>query len=144
MSVLLPNPQDWVARLQINLPELALVGLWPALDQAINAGLTLSPMACVIPVTEIADGNTRTTHGVSQLIQATWAVLLGVRSLQDVSGAAQNDQLRRLRQAIMEILLDWDGVNTQITYRGGRPGALERGALWWVDEYTFAYHLRVV
>lgn len=144
MSILLPTPQDWVARLQTTVPALLLVGLWPDLDRAITAGLTLSPMAGVIPVTELADGNNRTTHGVSQLIQATWAVLIGVRSLQDISGAAQYDDLIRLRQAIMESLLDWEGLDIQIAYRGGRPGALDRGALWWVDEYVFAYHLRVV
>lgn len=144
MSILLPNPADWIPRLQAAAPELLLVGLWQDLDRAISTGLTLAPAAFIIPAMERADGNNRTTHGVSQLITATWSVLLGVRNLRDASGAAQLDVLLYLRETIMAALLDWDWRNTQIAYSGGRSARLEQGALWWVDDYIFNYHLRVV
>lgn len=143
MSIELPNPADWLARLQEQAPNLAQVGQWQALDDVMTQGVARSPAAFVIPVNELAEGST-TVQGVMQRVTCTWTVLLAIRNLRAATGASQTGDLITLRQDIMAALLGWTWGDTQITFARGQQVGLADGVLWWADEYEFETYLRVV
>lgn len=148
MTITLPNPQTWVDRLKAQVSGLQLVGLWQDIGKLMEDSarqVYRFPAALVIPNADRPYGGSGSMVNpyVSQVVTATWGVLIGVRSYRDQGGSDAGDTLRGLREDIMEALLGWNQATTQITYAGGRVMSLGDGMLWWQDNFEHNYIVRM-
>lgn len=147
MAITLPDPQDWVDRIQDRVPDLQLVGVWKDLSRLMEDSarqIFRFPAALVIPNADRTFGGSTVNPYASQVVTASWGVLIGVRSYRDQSGADAGDTLRGLRESILEALLGWQQDTTQITFAGGRVMSLGDGMLWWQDNFDHNYLVRVI
>lgn len=146
MAITLPDPLDWVDRIKNLVPDLQLVGIWEDITKLMEDSarqIYRFPAALVIPNADRTTGGNTVNPYVSQIVTASWGVMIGVRSYRDQSGTDAGDTLRGLREKIMEALLGWQQETTQITYAGGRVMSLGDGMLWWQDNFEHNYLVRV-
>jgi len=146
-TITLPDPQDWVERINTQVPDLQHVGLWQDVGKLLadaSRNIYRFPAAIIIPEADRASGGTTTNPYVTQMVTARWGVLIGVRSYRDKSGKDAGDSLRTHRADIMEALLGWTQAATQIVYAGGRVMNMSEAILWWQDAYEFPYLVRML
>jgi len=111
-----------------------------------SANLKQSPAAFVVPLNDRASGNRTGTMVVHQNNTTRFAVIVAVQNLRDPRGDKARDDLRALRQDILNTLHGWvpgDAFNP-VEYGGGRMLKLTNQVLWWQDEFLTSHFIRSV
>lgn len=97
-------------------------------------------MAFVVPLTETATRNMQHS-GLVQTVSETFAVIVALRNdytVTDKMGLTAYDILDDVRQEIWTGILGWliSGMESLISYRGGRLLRINRAWLWYQFEFT--------
>lgn len=112
---------------------------------ALKSGVSVSPAAYVLPISEAAGENQIAVNAVSQRVRIRFGVILMVRNVRDPRGEEAHDAgLDDLRGQVTAALVGWepDAAHDPCTYAGGRLLELADGAIWWQDEFITAHYLR--
>lgn len=145
---------DWAGLRAYLATELAPVPVAGAAAFAAltEASLPRAPALWVVPLRETADANLL-IGGLHQRITVTLGVVYVVRQVQDAVGGAANDDLADLRGAVLGALLGWTpalatGAPTAdpepLVYAGGGLLQFANALLFWQDQFTTRYTVRVV
>ena len=104
------------------------------------------PAAFVVPVSDRASGNTTGTMVVRQNNTTRFAVIIAAQNLRDARGQKAQDDLRTLRQDILNALHGWQPGDAfdPIEYGGGRLLRMINQVLWWQDEFLTSHFMRSI
>lgn len=134
-----------VERIRTEVPALRIVDFAATFDALRERGLPAMPAAFVLPDNEAAERN-KLASGVHQKVLVGFAVFLYVKHAGDALGGKAKDQVKPLRDPLLEALLAWSppGADGVIEFRGGRTAALQGGVLVWRDAFAFETFYRRV
>lgn len=104
---------------------------------------TATPAAFVLPMRELP-GDRPFSGSDIQKFDIAVAVVLVVRNVADVKGAAALDALQALRDAVKLALLGWVPLTGYASLARGQGNllAFKDGHLWWQDTYTSSFYER--
>lgn len=133
------------ARLKAEVSLLALVAGAADFQKASEANPTATPAAYVFVLRENAGPN-GVAPDVHQRVAVEVGVILVVRNLGDVKGAAAGQDMETLRAAVKAVLLGWEPAAGYDALERGNSGllAFRDGHMWWQDTYTTAFYDRSV
>ena len=145
---------DWAGLRTYLAAELTPVPVAGAAEFAAitEASLPRAPALWVVPLRETAAANPL-TGALHQRITVALGVVYAVRQVQDAIGGAASDSLTDLRSAVLSALLHWTpslvtGAPTAdpepLVYAGGGLLHFANALLFWQDQFTTRYTVRVV
>lgn len=110
-------------------------------DTVIEAGAVTKDSAFVVPVRESAISNERTTGTFSQQTTTQFAVMIGIRSINDRLGQSINSRLRTAIIETRKALIGWqpDPELDPIEFNEGEIVAFLRGGAFWLEQYSTGY-----
>ena len=119
------------------VPDRRLILLRGAAEFAAIKSMHGGDSCWVIPQQDRPSENTL-VNGVRQQVEAEFAVVMRCKNLRDRRGEASSKDLRNLRQAVQDALLDYEPASADgmIVYRGGRLLQVESSAIFWQDLYS--------
>lgn len=134
-----------IARLKAQVPALHYVGRAVDLTAAQKEMKpAMFPAAFVLPLSETGGAPRYMTGVVAQKRTAGFSVVLVVRNLRDLSGAAASSDIEALRQLTDAALFGWvpDATHNAMIYNKGAMICLLQEELWWQDEYSTSFDRR--
>lgn len=110
-------------------------------ETVIESGAVARDSAFVIPMREFAQENERTTGTYSQQMTTLFAVMIGIRAINDRLGSSINDRLARAIQEIRKSLIGFEPTNDlePISFIEGEIVAFLRGGAFWMEQYRTGY-----
>lgn len=142
MAITLFDPQLVIARLQSQVAGFKTVSGSADIDAA-DKGLVPAPAAFVLALTDQPSRNEVATF-VAQRNVTRFGVAIAVQNLRDPRGEKAGADLRILRMAVIEAMLNWSpGAGYDpCEFAGGRLLQLSDQVLWWQDEFLTALYFK--
>jgi len=133
-----------IARIDAQMPTLKQITAAASVPLAI-ASLKTYPSACVVMPRGNA-GKNGLTNAVSQRVDDSFAVILAVKNVQDMFGAAAAAEMDTLRPLLTAALLGWtfDAGYDPIEYVGYQLVAYQDGLLFWSDHFLTRHTVRAI
>ena len=128
-----------VAQLEaISSSPIDKVGVALNLSSALGHKPARSVECYVMPISERATGNRRTTGKALQEVQVTIGVVTAVRALNDPTGERSKDRLEVVRQSVRDALFGWQPEGASTYYLLGNSDLVQMapGAIWWLDRFV--------
>ncbi len=143
MSIVLPDHQEWIDRIQQKLmkDEQILKKVDGVVDFAAAQGETrITPAVWVIPNHE--SGNGKPLGQGQNLLTVTIAI--AVQNHRDRTGKYGHAELMRIRQKLLNALLGWTPPNCfqEAIFLKGQMLSFDQSTIWYADEYQTSYLLR--
>lgn len=134
--------QAIIDRLNEVVPEFKGRAAGAAQLVAALAGPVTPPSAFVMLVGEGSSRNEYATGAFAQRVVARFGVVLVVRNVSDVRGAAAVLDLEGLRTAVMGALLNWQpsAAHDPVEHVTGRLDNYDDQTLWWIDEFSTIFY----
>ena len=114
-----------------------------AVDPAtvIENGVINTDVAFVVPLGEVATSDERTTGTFSQELTITFAVMIGVRAVNDRLGSDINARLNTIKTEMRKALLGMEigPQYDEIEFAQGELVEFYKGGAFWMDQYTTNY-----
>jgi len=145
MAIALLDLNPIIERIHENVDSFRSVDGAVDFESVLANGFKNGPVAYVLPERDNASNN-RLDNGVMQLNSSRFGVVIGVHNVKDSTGKAAHDELKTLRELVMQQLLNWKpGSNFKpITFSHGRLTLIRDRVLWWADVYQTASHIRMI
>lgn len=123
----------------VPLFEQVLTALDP--ETVIDAGGVARDSAFVVPMREFAQENERTTGTYSQQMTTLFAVMIGIRAINDRLGNTINDRLARAIKEVRKALVGWEPSEDlePISFIEGEIVAFLRGGAFWMEQFSTGY-----
>ena len=115
-------------------------------SSAAERGITLTPWAYVIPITERAGPNQAATTVVLQTVIETFGVVLVWKDASDARGSKAAKQLETLRDSVRDAIQGWEPVTgySPCEYEGARTVGFLHQAVWRLLTFKSEYEARNV
>lgn len=128
------NLDEIITQIQAGVTDLRLVAGSIELAAA-QADTRTTPAAYVLAATESSQENSLSAGAVSQVVSATFSVVIAVANYQDASGKAGHDALQALRGDLMTALVGWQPASATdvVTHVQGSLALYNDSTLWWED-----------
>lgn len=119
--------------------EQVLTALDP--DTVIEAGAVARDSAFIVPMREFASENERTTGTYSQQMNTLFAVMIGIRAINDRLGSTINDRLAKAIKEVRKSLVGWQPSEDlePISFIEGEIVAFLRGGAFWMEQFRTGY-----
>src|SRR5690554_7626247 len=131
------NLADWVDRISTPTNKAVMAADVDAAQQARKL-----PAVIVVPGREtVATAPLSVGGGARHRIVAEVLVVTAVARGNQPLGASMVDELKALRQPILQQLIDWlpAGSDTEVAWQGGQLMSLKSNAIYWVDAFKTEY-----
>lgn len=131
------NLADWVARISTPAARAVMAADVDAAQQS----RTL-PAVVVVPGREtVATAPLSAGAGARHSIVAEVLVVTAVQRSNQPLGAAMVDQLKAIREPMLQQLINWlpPGSDIEVAWQGGQLMSLKSNALYWVDAFKTEY-----
>lgn len=104
----------------------------------VDANTVKKDAAFVVPVSDGADPNERTTGRFSQLLRPRFGILIVCRAVNDRMGKGVTKRLEFMKQQIRGALMGWtpDTNFEPIMLVEGNLLEFKRGGVFWMEEYV--------
>lgn len=135
---------ETISRIATTVPDIKLVEGAAAFQAAAESNPKVTPCAFVIPLEE--NPLQRSTDVLIQRVWAKVGVILVVRNLKDPKGAAAQEDMTALRNAVKAQLFGWQPASgyDPLERGSGHLLAFRDGHMWWQDIYQTSYYDRSV
>lgn len=132
-----------MAQIKANVPELRTIGGSVQMGVA-EEQLRTTPAAFVLPADEVSGPNTLSSGAVSQLVTATFTVVIAVANYADSTGKSGHDSLQEIREKVLACLIGWPPPDTvtEVTHTQGNLALYNQSTLWWRDSFSTQFYRR--
>lgn len=130
-----------IERIDTQMPTLNQVTAAATVPLAITA-LTTYPAACVVLPRGTA-GKNSPINAIRQRVDDTFAVILAVRNVKDMTGKAAAAEIDALKPLLIAAMLGWviNEDYAPIEYAGHQLIAYQDGLLFWAEHFKSSHYV---
>ena len=133
-----------IERITLEIPSLRQVTAAASVPAAMIS-LKTYPSACIVMPRGTA-GKNALVNAVNQRIDDVFSVILAVRNVQDMNGAAASAEIDALKPLLISALLGWSFNSDYypIEYAGYQLIAYQDGLLFWAEHFVTRHYVRSI
>lgn len=114
-----------------------------SLASVLDKPITQSPALYIISIADRPGKEQRTTGQLLQKVDVSFGVVIALRSVNNPTGEAANDELEQYRKHIKDALFGWQPTSEHIPILLGSGDlvSMNKNGIWWLDKFTTSIYV---